>query len=101
MTKKHECIHEEEFADVKDMQKQISNVDKNVAVIVTKMETRDEQRKKDQRMYKEGIKKMQDEIGANTKFRTEAKSIIGFVIMIATLLGGAALWLANKLWPFN
>jgi len=92
---KHECLHNEEL---KNMQSQISNVDKNVAVIVTKMEDRDKQRAIDRKMYQEGLEKMQNEISANTKFRTEAKGVIGFIIITSGLVGSAVIWLANKFW---
>lgn len=44
------------------------------------------------------IEDIKNEEKENTKFRLQATSIIGFIAFVSTAIGGAIMWIAQKLW---
>jgi len=50
-------------------------------------------------MIHEDVKAVKAECAENTKFRLQAKGIIGAVAFVATTIGAFVVWLADKIWP--
>jgi|18_taG_2_1085343.scaffolds.fasta_scaffold16501_2 hypothetical protein len=47
---------------------------------------------------KESLDKLNGEVKENTKFRIQAKGVIGAVSFISAILGGFFLWIIKKVW---
>jgi len=77
----HVCNKEREIGqilqEIKDFRKESSDADIRTQLVVLEV---------------------RNEVKENTMFRVQAKTILGGVAFISSLLGGAIMWLVNLLW---
>lgn len=46
----------------------------------------------------QSVDELKENVRENTKFRHQAKGIIGFISFASMTLGGLFLWIINKIW---
>ena len=51
-----------------------------------------------QKSMHEDIKEIKGDVKQNTEFRLKANGIIGAIAFVATIFGGAIVWIMNKVW---